>query len=460
MYIEHYALTHEPFPKSNNPDIFFTESRTWQVYQSLVVDILAGKSLLKLVGPEGSGKSQLLCMLVHRLPASQQVILLDPSAGSFAALLHHICTSLGVSLENSPRTEEAVAAIRDSVNKLRQQEKRVVLLMDAVEQLSAEVVSALVDFVKEGGGNAGVSLVLSGRQGLDTTLEQLADQGEEPVFAENYTLEPLTESETRQYLRFCASEAGMSRADYAEVFTDRVVTKIFKSGQGNLRLINILAEEVLQNVCAEKSFMVLLDQVDPETTETSPLPPNRCARTAALFRSSPLLGGGFIAFVVFALVLGSMFLRTQDAPVTPPETMTASSVLEPQVGATDTPATPPRHSNIEKGKALLQDRTAASARWLSGELQEKYTIQLMMLSSSSAEYSLASTLASDDYAPVLDLVYVLSNQETPPSIFVYYGVYDTLDAAREARNTMPLFLQQQGPYPLAIADAVEKVKTE
>lgn len=80
-------------------------------------------------------------------------------------------------------------------------------------------------------------------------------------------LEPFTEGDTRQYLRHRSTAAGMSREHFAEVFTDPVITKIIATAQGNPRLINTLAEEALKNFCAEKSFMVLLDHVEPETEQ-------------------------------------------------------------------------------------------------------------------------------------------------------------------------------------------------
>ena len=62
----------------------------------------------------------------------------------------------------------------------------------------------------------------------------------------------------------------------------------------------------------------------------------------------------------------------------------------------------------------------------------------------------------EEYASILDQVYSLRRQN-PPTLFVYYGVYDSLDAAREARNSMPVFLRKHQPYPLSISEAKEKV---
>ena len=110
------------------------------------------------------------------------------------------------------------------------------------------------------------------------------------------------------------------------------------------------------------------------------------------------------------------------------------------------------------GEALFRERLKASAGWLAGMYKGGYTIQLMMLASTSAEYSLAETLVEDDYYPLRDQFYILRKLSNPPTLFVFYGVYESLEAAREARNSMPVFLRKYHPYPLAISEAMRKIE--
>jgi septal ring-binding cell division protein DamX len=110
------------------------------------------------------------------------------------------------------------------------------------------------------------------------------------------------------------------------------------------------------------------------------------------------------------------------------------------------------------GEAIFRERLGASANWLAGMYKGKYTIQLMMLTSTSAQSSLAGTLASDDFFPIRDQFYILRKRTNPPALFVFYGIYDSLDAAREARNGMPVFLRKHQPYPLSIGEAMRKIE--
>ena len=67
-------------------------------------------------------------------------------------------------------------------------------------------------------------------------------------------------------------------------------------------------------------------------------------------------------------------------------------------------------------------------------------------------------LTRDAYYAVRDKLYILRKQTSPPTLFVFYGIYDSMDAARKARNTMPLFLRKHHPYALSIADALKKTE--
>ena len=81
-----------------------------------------------------------------------------------------------------------------------------------------------------------------------------------------------------------------------------------------------------------------------------------------------------------------------------------------------------------------------------------------MLVSNQAQASIANTLIQDEFYPIRDQLYILRKKTTPPSIFVFYGLYDSLESARVARNDMPVFLRKHHPYPLAISDALKKLE--
>jgi septal ring-binding cell division protein DamX len=110
------------------------------------------------------------------------------------------------------------------------------------------------------------------------------------------------------------------------------------------------------------------------------------------------------------------------------------------------------------GEQLYLERLRASAKWLAGTYRNSYTVQLMMLASEQAVPNVKKMLVQDEYFALKDNFYILRKKTSPPTLFVFYGAYDSMEQARQARNNMPLFLRKHHPYALSISDAVKKTE--
>jgi type II secretory pathway predicted ATPase ExeA len=456
MYLEHFQLNAPPFADSLKPETFFPENRSLEIGQSLIQDILAGKLLLKLVGRDGDGKSLLCKVLEERLPDSYQVVVLQDPSGSFEDLLWLMGRALSMEVGEIASRESLVEQGRQLLAGQQATGIRRVLIIDEAEKMFAATLERLLRTIDDGDGASNLTLLLVGRPGLDERLAQMAALGTAVEFDVSYQLEPFSESGTRQYLRHRCTVAGMSREHFAEVFTEPVITKILATAQGNPRLINTLAEEALKNFCAEKSFMVLLDHVEPESEQPALSRSSRILEFYELLLDHKRITMAVVAVMVLFLVIGILLSRSGNGTKTLVPPAARETTLTPSPTANPTSALPRRDQR--DGEALFRERLGASASWLAGMYKGSYTIQLMMLSSTSAEYSLADTLVQDDYYPLRDQFYILRKLTNPPSFFVFYGVYNSLEAAREARNSMPVFLRKHHPYPLAIGEAMRKIE--
>ncbi|VAW41248.1 hypothetical protein MNBD_DELTA04-1172 [hydrothermal vent metagenome] len=109
------------------------------------------------------------------------------------------------------------------------------------------------------------------------------------------------------------------------------------------------------------------------------------------------------------------------------------------------------------GDKLYEARMRASSRWLAWAYRGGFTIQLMMLSSKQARSNLENILVRDDYYTIKDNLYILS-RTSPPMLFVFYGLYDTIEDARKACSNLPDFLKKHHPYALGIRSALKKTE--
>ena len=531
MYLEHFHLNQSPFSEEPDTDIFFPEAGRSEIVKALCADLRAGKPLIRMIGSEGSGKTMLCRLLLQQLPDTDfEVLYLDNPIGSFDDLLHVVCLDLGMDPAKIPE-QGMLSELRVLLARRKEQQKNVVLIVDEAEKLFLAALERLMRAICEAGEDHVLHVLLVGRPALDANLDQLTVYCSDVDIKTGYVLEPLTEEETGRYLKFRLMAAGLPSDSREEIFTDGAVHKIFASARGNLRLINILAEEALQASCTDKSFLVLLDHVVEQDDKSEGKTAGRILSSDLWRNKLLLLGGGGLAVLLLLVLLftGNEDKDTIESVSVPEQTDTVVSVAEsPKPGAEqaepspevpvaaadkeeqhaapaeeslssleeaapelqtdevvdlkpgrmktmpepdeaagpekDRPAVskpvPPvsADSSSRDGEQLYQQRIRASAKWLAGAYHNRYTVQLMMLASQQAAHNIQTRLVQDNFFAIKDNLYILNKKTSPPTLFVFYGTYDSMEQARQARNNMPLFLRKHHPYALSISDAMKKTE--
>ncbi len=133
----------------------------------------------------------------------------------------------------------------------------------------------------------------------------------------------------------------------------------------------------------------------------------------------------------------------------------SAKIQMPVMGAAIVPEQ--RNAEVE---GLYRRRMAAGRSWLTGSDDDKYTIQLMVLTADNAESNIKQILAEREYAQAADNFYIFKKDSNPPEIFVFYGQYQTAIQARDARDAIPVFLHKHKPYVLPIKTALEKMNLD
>ncbi len=106
---------------------------------------------------------------------------------------------------------------------------------------------------------------------------------------------------------------------------------------------------------------------------------------------------------------------------------------------------------------LYLKRLAEGISWRAGRRNDKYTVQLMVLTSRTAEKNLKMMLERDDYRGEADNFFIFKNNKELQTIFVFYGEYPTISQARQAQNSLPQFLRVHKPYAISIKGAIAKI---
>jgi type II secretory pathway predicted ATPase ExeA/septal ring-binding cell division protein DamX len=130
------------------------------------------------------------------------------------------------------------------------------------------------------------------------------------------------------------------------------------------------------------------------------------------------------------------------------------AVQAPKIGIT--PVSPPARSG--KTGQLFARYLGAGNQWTKEAYGNKFTVQLLVLSSDDADVSINNMIIRDEYQEHRGKLYILRRDTIPPTLFVCYGVYSSMEDARNARNAMPLFLRKHHPYALSISDVLAKAR--
>ncbi len=508
MYLEHFQLQTSPFCEKIDLEVFFPDGDRERICTLLESDIKRGRVFIKLVGSEGSGKTLLCKVLSRRLPEASEVIYIENPVGSFDDLLHLVCLDLG--MEAGGDQIDLVAELTLQLQRRKKYGQRVVLIIDDAEKIFLATLERLLRLPCETDDLSVLTLLLVGRPGLDANLKQLTVYCSGVDIEYGYTLAPLTREETGRYLVYRLLAAGLDSREHSEIFTGEAIDKIFTSAAGNPRMTNILAEEALRKSCSDQSFLVLLDHVDIDREESKDLKAKNAL--SALLLGSKGKKKFFVGCVVVLLILGVIFFfvarpekveQGSQAMVSPIATKTVLGTTAPVIEPV--PSVPAEKKTVRKditveskqhevkrsaptaeekkniihvqrdvvkkelaphkvkvlarnADTLFSERVRASGEWLAGAYRGQYTIQLMMLSSKSAEKNVKKLLIRDDYFAVIDKLHILRKKTNTPTLFIFYGTYPSMDAARQVRNTMPIFLRKHHPYALSIADALTKTE--
>ncbi|TKB05716.1 AAA family ATPase [Desulforhopalus sp. IMCC35007] len=107
---------------------------------------------------------------------------------------------------------------------------------------------------------------------------------------------------------------------------------------------------------------------------------------------------------------------------------------------------------------LYKKRLMAGASWYRNKKDDMYTVQIMVLTSETAEENLKKMLEEEGYRREAGNFYIFKKLSTSDTLFVFYGEYATIAEARTAQNSLPQFLRDHKPYAISVKGAMAKVK--
>jgi type II secretory pathway predicted ATPase ExeA/septal ring-binding cell division protein DamX len=305
-----HKAQHATHPSLFDHGLFFPDSGRQATLEALKKAVAGSASLITCVGEEGHGKTTLCKILEKEFQEPYLVISFPYSVESFDYVLQVIALKLNIDLEAVDSGMGSGKLLVEIIRVLREQGRSMLILFDEAEKLylaTLERIRKMIDLANEGG--VLLQILLFGRMGFRSHIEQLAQCTFKQAQEVHLTLPPLTAEDTFQYLNLCMGQGAGAKDK--EIFSREVSTKILTISHGNFRKINTLAEDSLQSSYGSgestgaagdaTSFMVLLEHVrDTDDLATSEPPSNRFS--SLLQQKNFIIGAGIALITILIFV--------------------------------------------------------------------------------------------------------------------------------------------------------------
>jgi general secretion pathway protein A len=306
MYLKHYHLNKKPFGLTPGPDFFWLSEKHKEALATLRYGIIGDLGFLLLTGEVGVGKTALIHRLLSSLDSTTMVAhITDPGLGinDFFRLL---AVEFGIDTSFKSKGEFLIL-LEKFLRQADKDQKKVLLIVDEAQRVN----SVLLDQIRvlsniELNDRKLINIFFIGQPEFKNLLLDAVNRPIRQRIAIYYHVQPLSETETGQYIEHRLSVAGAQQ----QIFNPDAIREIYRISQGFPRAINILCDHALLTGYA--SGLTTIDSAIVTECENE-------------------------------LNIESEFISVRPVPTEPPKFAAPKSTITPE-SATETPSPPPRPS--------------------------------------------------------------------------------------------------------------------
>ena len=250
-FLDHWGLTHWPFPKIAPPENTFLDHRMDEALNRLQ-QLLVTREVGVVVGEAGSGKSTLIDLFLNRVSNTRYRVIHIPIPQTRPRELYRsIAASLGVN--TSSFGADALKVVDLLTYSYLESNRPNLLIIDEAHILTPACLNELRLLTNATGKHeAVVTLVLLGQPALSTTLKLPVLIPLAQRIGAWINLGGLNEEQTCRYIDWQLKTAG-GQLKIVPLATQKA---IFRRSQGIPRMINRLALESLHQGCLEGTQVI------------------------------------------------------------------------------------------------------------------------------------------------------------------------------------------------------------
>ena len=256
MYEAYYGFRERPFALTPDPEYMFLAQHHRAALTMLEYGLTQQAPIMLITGEIGCGKTTLIRYLLSRLDATTTVGLIANVGRNFSDLLKWVCMAFGLDYRG---LEDA--ALHETFSQFLIREyaanRRVLLIVDEAQNLGPAVLEDLRVLTNiNADKHVVLQIVLVGQPELRATINGPAFRQLAQRISVDHHIGPMTQEETRWYIRHRLRVAGGE----VSLFRHAGIDFIYRGARGVPRLINQLCDAALVYGYSERS-----PRIDAET---------------------------------------------------------------------------------------------------------------------------------------------------------------------------------------------------
>ena len=243
MYNRFFGFKERPFKLVPNPEFLFLSRNHEEVLAHLNYAVGFGEGFVEITGEVGTGKTTLCRMFLENLDdKTEAAYIFNPKLDALQ-LLKAINDEFGILTSDTDSIKTLIDRLNAFLLDKKAQGRQVILLVDEAQNLSADVLEQLRLLSNlETTTSKLLQIILVGQPELGELLESEALRQLNQRITLSCHLTPLSQAETREYIRHRIHIASRKPES---IFTAAACRTIHKSTGGVPRLINIACDRAL-----------------------------------------------------------------------------------------------------------------------------------------------------------------------------------------------------------------------
>ena len=257
MYTNHFSLESLPFENVPDPAFFFDQGDYKRVLSRMIDSLWAGRGLIVLAGPIGTGKTTLTQKLMVSVPKKTSTIWMGEPPDTSDELLLFLTQELHIN-PKSPGRVFVLRDIKEYLLKLHDEGNRCLLIIDEAHKISDDVLESvrLLNNLEQGSIKL-IQMFLIGQDEFLTKLTRPELESFKQRIAWLEVLGKMTPLQTHEYILYRLKIAGSQ----SRIFTDDAIEAVTVAAQCTPRLVNTLCDRALRVSYESNKTFVDLESV-------------------------------------------------------------------------------------------------------------------------------------------------------------------------------------------------------